>query len=261
MLERLGPRGDLSLAIRDRRAPRLERGQARALLFRRRIELLRAQLELARPRFDRGEQGVERPRRIGEGVLGFRQHLGAHAQPPRDGQPVGATRHALQQAVRRRQRLRVELERGVHDPHGLRRQLLQRTQVRGRQRHRAPAGERPQHRGGERRPLGWVGAAAHLVEQNERLRTRPLEDVAQRSHVRREGRQARRDRLAVADVGKDLAEHRELGLGTQGWNDTALRQQADQADGLDQHRLAAGVGAGHEQSEFIGSERQVERDD
>src|SRR3989449_11033212 len=89
--------------------------------------------------------------------------VGRYAQALRDGEPVGSARDALEQAVRRRQRLGVELERRVDDAHRLRRELLEGAQVRGGERHGAAAGEGAKHGARERGPLGGIGAAPDLV--------------------------------------------------------------------------------------------------
>ena len=69
-----------------------------------------------------------------------------------------------------------------------------------------PPRERLERRRGQRPSLGWIGAAANLVEQHERACACASEDLAQHSDVRRKRRQAGRDRLAIADVGEDFAE-------------------------------------------------------
>ena len=129
------------------------------------------------------------------------------------------------------------------------------------ERHDATPRQRAQHRRRERATLSRVGAAPDLVEQHERARLRVLQDVAQCGDVRRERRQARGDRLPIADVGEHRGEHRERRLGSERRNDAALGHQAQEPDGLDEHRLAARIRTGDEDRELVGREHQVERND
>src|SRR5204863_7910070 len=75
-----------------------------------RVEVLGPRLEIAPPGFDRSEQAVERAFGVGDGALRFAEHVRRHAEAPRDRQAVGAARHTLQQAIGRREGLRIELQ-------------------------------------------------------------------------------------------------------------------------------------------------------
>jgi hypothetical protein len=87
----------------------------------------------------------------------------------------------------------------------LRRQLLELAQVRRRDGERAASRQRAQDRVRQRAALGRVRAAAHLVDERERIGIRMLQDLAQVLQVRRERGQARLDRLLVTDVREDVA--------------------------------------------------------
>ncbi len=126
---------------------------------------------------------------------------------------------------------------------------------------RAAAREGLERRGGQCPALGGIGAAADFVEQHERAGTCAVQNLAQHGDVRRKGRKARRDRLAVADVGKDLRKDRQRGMRPDRWDDAALGHQCQQTDRLDQHGLAAGIGTGDQDGEFVGVQFEVERDD
>ena len=67
-------------------------------------------------------------------------------------------------------------------------------------------------------------------------------------------------RLPVADVGVEAAEHRQPAAGPDRRHDAALGQRGREADRLEQHGLAAGVGAADEQRPLVGRELEVERD-
>ena len=62
-----------------------------------------------------------------------------------------------------------------------------------------------------------------------------------------EGGQGLGDGLLVADVGQHPAEHPHCGVRPGGDVQAALGHQGDETDGLQGHRLAAGVGAGDDQ--------------
>ena len=103
--------------------------------------------------------------------------------------------------------------------------------------------DRPAQRG----PFGRVGARAQLVEQDERLRGRPGQDLADPPDVRREGRERLLEALLVADVGEDVVEDGELrALGGRDVQ-AGLGHDREQADGLQGDRLAAGVRPGDDQ--------------
>src|SRR5260370_57688 len=44
---------------------------------------------------------------------------------------------------------------------------------------------------------------------------------------------------------------------TDGWNDPTLRQQREQTDGFDQHRLTARVGTRNQNRELVGKQLQI----
>src|SRR5207248_5693139 len=82
-----------------------------------------------------------------------------------------------------RQGLGVELQRGVHDPHRLRRELLQRSQVRGREGDSTSAGERLQDGRRERGAFRGIRPAPDLVQQDERTRLGAFQNVLQHGNV------------------------------------------------------------------------------
>ena len=116
-----------------RREPGAERVELDLALGERRPR----QGQLALPLLDRREQGVETPLGVGHPGLGVGQDRLRDAQTARDRQPVRAAGHALQETIGRRERRRVELERGVHHARRVAGHVLERAQVRGGERERA----------------------------------------------------------------------------------------------------------------------------
>ena len=93
---------------------------------------------------------------------------------------------------------------------------------------------------GERRALERIGARSDLVEQDERHGGRGLEDRDEVSHVPREGREAHRDRLLVADVGEHPVEDGQLDV-VGGQAQAALVERRDETERLQRDGLAARV--------------------
>ena len=81
------------------------------------------------PAFDVGEQGAQVALHLRDPFLSAREHRLGHLEPPRDRDAVRTARDPLDQAVRRREALGVELQRGVDHTGNFARQLLERTQV------------------------------------------------------------------------------------------------------------------------------------
>ena len=130
-------------------------------------------------------------------------------EPLGDRERLAAARQADRQAVGRRQRLEVELDRGVARA---RRRVgvgLELGVVGRRRDERAGPDEVVEQRLGQRRALGRVGPGAELVEQDERARPGRLDDPDDRAQVAGERRQRLGDRLLVADVGEDVAPDRQ----------------------------------------------------
>ena len=123
----------------------------------------------------------------------------------------------------------------------------------------AAARERLQRRGRQRPAFGGIRATADFVEQNQRPRPCAIENLAQGRDVRGECREACGDGLPVADVGEHPHEDRQRRVRTDGWDDTALCEQGEQADRLDQNGLATRIRTGDEDGELIREELKIER--
>src|SRR5277367_4446655 len=79
--------------------------------------------------------------------------------------------------------------------------------------------------------------------------------------MRGEAGEARLDGLRVADIGEDTTEDFDLAVLAGGNQDTRLRYQGEQTDGLEGDRLAAGVGARNHDTVLTGRDSDVDGDD
>ena len=84
----------------------------------------------------------------------------------------------------------------------------------------------------QRRPLQGVGARPQLVQKDQRVIVRLLDDGDQVGHVGAEGGQALLDGLLVADVGKDLVEGGDLAPLLRREEEAAHGHEGEQAHGL-----------------------------
>ena len=179
------------------------------------------------------------------------------AQPLRDGKGVGLAGDADEQAVGGGQGVHVELAGGVLYPrrgHGVHLQLG----VVGGGGHQGP--HLPgalDDGGGQGRALDGVGARPQLVKEDQRLVVRLPENAHNVHHVGGKCGQTLGDGLLVAHVGQHPAEHLYPAVVGDGDMQAALGHEGEQADGLDGHRLSAGIGAGDYQGVEVLPQHQV----
>ena len=76
-----------------------------------------------------------------------------------------------------------------------------------------------------------------------------------------ERRQTGLDALLITDVSEDVIKHGQTTGGPDGYGDTSLRQRAEQANGFQKDRLAAGVRTGDQQRALRLEQREIERND
>src|SRR5687767_11825542 len=139
-------------------------------------------------------------------LFGTLDNVARKMEPARNAQSVRSSRYPLDQAIRRRERDGVELERCVDDAIDFDCQLLERAEVRGCDRHRSPRGQRLEYRASQRGTFDWIGARSELVDQNERPARRRIENFGEILQVRAESGKARENRLLVTDVGEDVVD-------------------------------------------------------
>ena len=216
---------------------------------------------LALGRLDRGQRRLERALRLGQARAGVGDDRLREPEPLGDGEGLAAAGQPDGQAVGRRQRLEVELDRGVAC---LRRRVgigLQLGVVGRRRDQGARPDEVVEKRLRQRRALGRVGAGAQLVEQDQRAGSGRLDDPGDRAQVAGERRQRLGDRLLVADVGEDVAPDRQPAAGFGRDVEAGLVHQAQQPERAQGDGLAAGVRAGHDQRRVAVADPDVDRDD
>ena len=216
---------------------------------------------LALGRLDRGQGRLERALRLGQARPGVGDDRLREPEPLGDREGLAPAGQPDGQAVGRRQRLEVELDRGVAC---LRRGVgigLELGVV-GRRRDQGARPDEVVEKGlGQRRALGRVGPGAQLVEQDERAGPGRLDDPGDRAQVAGERRQRLGDRLLVADVGEDVAPDRQPAAGFGRDVEAGLVHQAQQPERAQGHGLAAGVRAGHDQRRVAVADPDVDRDD
>ena len=168
--------------------------------------------------------------------------LGGQAEPFGDTQRVRGSRPAELDPVERLVGLDVEPGRGVLDVGRCGRPLLQLGVVaRCHGEPRLPC-EALEQRLGKGGTLDGIGSRCDLVEEDERAVCRRGEDPGERAQVTREGREAHRDRLLVADVDEDVVEDRQRRLVGR-WAQTALVERRGEPERLQRDRLPARVRA------------------
>ena len=119
-------------------------------------------------------------------------------------------------------------------------------------------GQLPEQRLRQRRAFHRIGAGRDLVEKDKGVLRGVFEDPDEVANVRREGREAHRDGLLVADVDQDLVEDGKRRL-VRRRPQAALVQDGGETQRLQRDGLAARVGsADYECSE--GAELEVDGD-
>ncbi len=101
---------------------------------------------------------------------------------------------------------------------------------------------------------------AELVEQDERVRSRRLDDRRDPAQVAGERRERLRHRLLVADVGEDVAPDRQAAAGGGRDVQTRLVHQAQQPQRPQGHGLAAGVRPGDDERRVAVADPDVDGD-
>ena len=198
---------------------------------------------------------------LGEAFAGSGDNLFGQAEALGNGQRVGDPRQADDQAVGGAQGLNVKFHAGVDDARTLEGVGFQFGVVGGDEGSDAPVKQMGQDGTGEGRAFLRVGAGAEFVEQDERLGVGFFQDADDVGDVAGEGGEGLFDGLFVADVGKNVLEHRDFRARVGGDVQAGLGHEGEQADGFEADSFAAGVGAGDDQGVGVGIEKNVNRDD
>ena len=164
--------------------------------------------------------------------------------PGGDIQGAAFAGYAHQDTVGRRKRRGVEVHRRVDDAFLGVAVVFENSMMGGRQQARADRDEMVQKGHRDRAALLGVGARSQFVQQDQGSIGRGGDDGGNIGHVGREGRQRLAYRLLVPDVRVDAVEdgQRRAFFGGQGQSE--LVHEGEKADGLQRHRLAAGVRTG-----------------
>ena len=194
--------------------------------------------------FQIGQHGGHR--RVVAGKIGRRFFDDAfrQAQPAADLEGVGFARHAHEQAEGGRQGGHVELHAGVDEAGRVIGEGLELAVMSG------GHGLGPQGLGvlqdghGQGRALGGVGAGAQFVEEQQGTAVGLTQDIHDIGHVGAEGGQALFDALLVSDIGADPVEAGYLAALIHRDMQSGQSHASEEADGLQGHGLAAGVGPG-----------------
>ena len=188
---------------------------------------------------------------------GLVDDLPGQAQPLGDGEGVGLAGDADEEPVGGGQGVDVKLTGGVLHPGGGHGVHLQLGVVSGGG-HQGPQLPGLLDDGGSQgRALDGVGARAQLIEEDEGLVVRLLQNAHNVHHVGREGGEALGDGLLVADIGQYAVENHHCAVVRHRNVESTLGHQSQQTDGLQGDGLAAGVGAGDDQGIKIPAQVQV----
>ncbi len=206
---------------------------------------------------------VLRELRFARGALRARLLDDGRGQPEaaRNLQRQAAARRSVVQAVRRSEGVRIEPESRRRHPLGRRRVRLQGVEVGRRHDHRAAPAEVVDDRGRQGAPFVRIGPAAGLVEEDQRGHVQRRVHRDDVRDVRGEGAEAFGDRLLVADVREDAAEHRDLGPLRGRDEQPRLRHHRQQPRGLERHGFPPRVRPRDHERPRRRNEEDIDRDD
>ena len=210
---------------------------------------------------DRGQGRLEVPLRLGQPRAGVGHDLLGQAEPLGDRERLAPAGQADRQAIGRRERLEIELDRRVACPVGRVGVRLQLGVVGRGCDERAGPDEVVEECLGQGGTLGRVRAGAQLVEQDERPGPGGPHDRVDPLEVAAERREALSDRLLVPDVGEHVAEDRQLAAALGGDLQPGLVHEREQAERAQRHGLAAGVGPGDDERGVAVAEPDVDGHD
>src|SRR5690242_13580644 len=190
--------------------------------------------------------------------LGLGENCGIDSQPTGDGKAVGSARHSLKQPVRWGERGRIELERCVHHPRRLRRQLLEGAEVGGGQRERPTARQREQRGRRECPSLHRIGPTSDLVQQHQAALICLFQNESKRADMGAEGRKTGGDRLAIADIGVEPAKDRQTAPRPDRRYDSAGSKTHRESHRLEKDSFATGVRATDEKRVLVVRQLELE---
>ena len=164
--------------------------------------------------------------------LGFFNDGLGKPQPLRDCKGIRLAGDADEQLVGRAERFHVELAACVFHARGRHGEGLELGVVRRRSDLRTLRTRLLDDGDGQCRTLNGVGARAQLIEEDQAVLVRLVQDLHDVFHMRREGRQTLLDALLVADVGQHRGKDAHGAAVVAGDMQAALRHQAEEAERL-----------------------------
>ena len=170
-----------------------------------------------------------------------------HAQPLGDGKGVGFAGNADQQPVGGAQSGHVKLAAAVFHTGSLDGIGLQLRVVGGAGQAHPLAPQLLDDRFRQGGALYRVGARSQLVQQDQAAAVRHLENLNDVHHVGRKGGKGLLNALLVSDVRQNVLKHGDAASLPRRNHQAAHGHEGQQADGLQGHGLAAGVGAGDDE--------------
>ena len=102
-----------------------------------------------------------------------------------------------------------------------------------------------------------LGATAHLIDENKSFFATFSEEQLHVLQMAAIGTQVVLYALLVTDIDENVMEQADVGIVTQGGQQTALHHILHNADSLETHRLATGIGAGNHQDALLLVQRDV----
>ena len=192
---------------------------------------------------------------------GLLEHILGHAEPAPDLDGVAGARDPLSELIGRREGFHVEDHRTVFDPLGSRGEGLERVEMGRGRRDGSPKGKRLQDGHAHGRACRRVCAGAQFVEEYQGAFIGGRKYGPDMSQVRREGAQARLDRLLVPDVREDGVEDGDFGVVVR-WNvQTGLGHHGHDSDRFQGDCLAAHVGTGNHERFRVFADFKIQRND
>ena len=224
----------------------LERAQMRALA----LELL-ALARRANPLLrDVRERSLVVALLVRQQGLGARDDFAVEPHAARERERERLAGRADVELIRRLVRLGIEAHAGVRDVRVIGAEQLELRGVRGRDDARAAFEETFQHGDRQRGAGVGLGAAADLVDEDQRAIVGGVDDLRQPPQVRRERGRVLCDRLFVADVGADALERPDRRR-RRGHVHAARGHRHRETDELERDGLAAHVRAGDDQNPHV----------
>ena len=187
---------------------------------------------------------VERDRLAREEPLGALEHGPGHAEAARHGEGARRARDADGELERRAHRGEIEADRRVLEPGIAEGERLEAVVVRGAGDGAAARAERVEHGDGEGLSLARIRSAGELVEEDEDAGVRGVEDRREVLDMSAEGGEVLAEVLVVADVGEHEIDGRHPRAVGGGHGQPRPDHERGEAERLQRHRLAPGVGAG-----------------